>query len=59
MNNLAHDMAMTVADAETGRLLDARDDAYRNYIQAKRAYADAHNAAYDKAYARLEKKYDN
>jgi hypothetical protein len=50
-------MAMQVADAETGSLLDARDDAHCRYSNAKRAFDDAHNAAYDKAYARLEKQY--
>jgi hypothetical protein len=57
MNNLAHDMAMTAADASTGDLLDARDDAYYAHAMASKAYDEAHNAAYDKAYERLRKKH--
>jgi hypothetical protein len=57
MNNLAHDMAMTAADASTGKLLDAQDDAWASYMAAKKTYNEAFNAAYDKAYAQLEKKY--
>jgi hypothetical protein len=52
-----HDMAMTSADAGTVALLDAKDDAYGRYIDAKEDFDKAHNAAYDKAYARLEKQY--
>jgi len=57
MNNLAHDMAMQVADAETTSLLDARDDAWHAHAEADKAYNEAFNDAYDKAYARLEKQY--
>ena len=57
MNNLAHDMAMTVADAETVDLRDSVDDAYYAHVEARKAHDEAHNAAYDKAYERLEKQY--
>jgi hypothetical protein len=50
-------MAITSADAATGKLLDARDDAYAAYAARDKAFNEAYNDAYDKAYARLEKKY--
>ena len=55
--NLIHDMAITSADAATGKLLDARADAYATYAAADKRFNDAYNDAYDKAYARLEKQY--
>jgi len=50
-------MAMTVADASTTDLRAARDDAWHANAEASKAYDEAHNAAYDKAYERLRKKH--
>ena len=57
MDNLVHDMAVTVADAETVDLGDAKDDAFTAYMNICAKLDEAYNAAYDKAYARLEKQY--
>lgn len=56
--NLIHDMALVVADAETRKLLDARADAYAIYAAADKAFNEAYDDAYDKAHARLRKQYD-
>ena len=57
LNSLAHDMAMKAADAETVAPRKAHNDAWRTYCDVKRAYEEAHYAAYDKAYEKLEKQY--